>query len=76
MSICTSQSTTSILVDSMSRLMVGGLAELNVASEDISGGYEDIDTKIRVGDLVRKIKDARTSSDPGIVRVPFPHQDD
>lgn len=28
---------------------------LNVQTTDISGGYEDIDKKIKVGDLVRKV---------------------
>ena len=59
MSICTSQAAISSIVSSLSAAMLGRPAELNVAAEDISGGYDEQDAEIRVGDLVRKTGSAQ-----------------
>lgn len=55
MAVCYNQDRTEILAANLMSTLVGRIAELNVAAEDISGGFEGIDPKIRVGDLVRKI---------------------
>lgn len=64
MSICTSQAAISSIVSSLSAAMLGRPAELNVAAEDISGGYDDSDAEIRVGDLVRKTGSAQVGTKP------------
>ena len=56
MSVCQSQDYVSSLVAGFTAAMIGKSAELNVAVEDISGGFGDADPTIRVGDLVRKIE--------------------
>lgn len=58
MSVCHNQDRESILTANLMSTLVGRIAELNVAAEDISGGYTNYDPKIRVGDLVRKISSA------------------
>ena len=55
MSVCQNQDRISSLVAGLANAMIGRIAELNVAEEDIAGGYGDIDKVIRVGDLVRRI---------------------
>lgn len=42
------------LVAGFTAAMIGKPAELNVAVEDISGGFGDADPTIRVGDLVQE----------------------
>lgn len=56
MSVCRNQDYMSSIVAGLAAAMIGSPAELNVAAEDISGGYGELDDKIRVGDLVRKIQ--------------------
>lgn len=78
MSVCMSQDYNSALVASIATAMIGKPAELNVASEDIAGGYGDIDETIRIGDLVRKV-DVEKSFDTtksGVVKVPLPPSED
>lgn len=58
MSVCRNQDQIADF-KAMSLTILGKPAELNVAAEDISGGYEDVDQKIHVGDLVRKISSAQ-----------------
>lgn len=55
MSVCHSQDRESILTANIMSAFIGRPSELNVAAEDISGGYGEMDARIRVGDLVRKI---------------------
>lgn len=53
MTVCGSAATISPIVDSIAKsLIISKTVELNVNSEDISGGYDDV---VRVGDPVRKI---------------------
>ena len=56
MSVCQSKDYVSSLVAGFTAAMIGKPAELNVAVEDIAGGFGDADPTIRVGDLVRKIE--------------------
>lgn len=64
MSVCHSQDRESILVANLASALIGRPAELDVASEDISGGFSGVDRKIRVGDLVRKIRETAPSINP------------
>ena len=58
MSLCTntetSTSTIAELALSMSSFYASSIKPLNVDALDISGGFEDVNKKIRVSDLVRK----------------------
>ncbi len=55
MSVCTNQDVASSIIENFSTALEGKPAELNVDSMQISGGYELIQKKIRVGDYVRKV---------------------
>lgn len=55
MSVCCSQNINPALT-AISFSFMEKPEELNVAANDISGGYEDVDREIHVGDLVRKIQ--------------------
>lgn len=57
MCVCENRETekSSILATFAQSLSYEEKLPLNVQTTDISGGYEDMDKKIKVGDLVRKI---------------------
>lgn len=63
MTVCQNEYYMSSIVAGFAAAMVGKPAELNVAAEDISGGFDGFDSKIRVGDFVRKIESCKDSAD-------------
>ena len=72
MAACTSKDFVSIALSGIAKNLAARPVELNVDSEEISGGYDDV---IRVGDLVRKIE-TKKSEENDAVRVPLPSPED